>query len=87
MEFQVVSAKRLPHIKVGRSRLAFYIRKDFASIAGGLEARKTETGSMTLSSAALTALDLLRYLRAGCGIENIANVIKGLDLKSMPNSR
>ena len=78
MEFQVVSAKRLPQIKAGRSLIAFYFRKDFASITDGLEARKTETGSMKLSSAALTALDLLRYPRAGGGIDNIATVIKEL---------
>jgi predicted transcriptional regulator of viral defense system len=85
MEFQVVSAKRFPQIKAGRSRIAFYFRKDFALIAPGLEERKTETGFMKLSSAALTALDLLRYPRASGGIDNVATIIK--DLSPQINSK
>lgn len=78
MEFQVVTGKRLPRIKAGRSLIAFYFRKDMGSVAAGIEERKTDTGAMKVSSAALTALDLLRYPQAAGGIDNIATVLKDL---------
>jgi len=78
MEFQVVTAKRLPRIKAGRSLIAFYYRKDMASVAAGIEERKTDTGTMKISTAALTALDLLRYPQAAGGIDNIATVLGDL---------
>jgi predicted transcriptional regulator of viral defense system len=68
MEFQVVAPKRLPKIKV----------------ATGIEDRKTDTGTMRISSAALTALDLLRYPQAAGGIDNIATVLNDLAEKIDP---
>ena len=64
MEFQVVTAKRLPRIRAGRSLIVFYFRKDMEAVRAGVEDRKTDTGTMKISSAALTALDLLRYPQA-----------------------
>ena len=84
MEFQVISAKRLPTIRAGRSRLVFYFRKDVEAVMAGIEARKTETGTMKISSAALTALDLLRYPQASGGIDNVATVLSDLALKINP---
>ena len=84
MEFQVISAKRLPTIRAGRSRLVFYFRKDVEAVMAGIEARKTETGTMKISSAALTALDLLRYPQASGGIDNVATVLSDLALKIDP---
>lgn len=78
MEFQVVTAKRLPRIKAGRSLIAFYFRKDMESVAAGIEDRKTDTGTMKISSAALTALDLLRYPQAAGGLDSIATVLSDL---------
>ena len=78
MEFQVVSAKRLPSLRVGRSRIAFYFRKDMDAVAAGIEGRKTDTGTMNISSAALTALDLLRYPQASGGIDHVATVLSDL---------
>lgn len=78
MEFQVVTAKRLPRIIAGRSLIAFYFRKDMESVAAGIEDRKTDTGTMKISSAALTALDLLRYPQAAGGVDNIATVLSDL---------
>lgn len=78
MEFQVVTAKRLPKITVGRSRIAFYYRKDMVPVSPGIEERKTDTGSMKISSPALTALDLLRYPHAAGGLDNIATVLSEL---------
>ena len=78
MEFQVVTAKRLPRIRAGRSMIAFYFRKDMEAVTAGIEDRKTETGTMKISSAALTALDLLRYPQASGGMDNVATVLSDL---------
>src|SRR5271166_6811758 len=64
MEFQVVTNKKMPELHVGRSRIAFYYRKDMAPVPAGIEDRKTDTGRMKVSSVELTVLDLLHYPRA-----------------------
>ena len=84
MEFQVVSPKRLPSIRVGRSLMVFYFRKDMDGVKPGIEARKTDTGIMRVSSAALTALDLLRYPQASGGSDNVATVLSDLGQKIDP---
>lgn len=81
MEFQVVTAKRLPMIRAGRSLIAFYYRKDIDTVSEGIKDYKTDTGKMRISSAALTALDLLRYPQASGGIDNIATVLSDLGHK------
>ncbi|AUZ83683.1 type IV toxin-antitoxin system AbiEi family antitoxin domain-containing protein [Methylophaga nitratireducenticrescens] len=78
MEFQIVSAKRFPDIRAGRNLIAFYYRKDMAAVQTGIEERKTDTGMMKVSSAALTAFDLLRYPQASGGLDNIATVLSDL---------
>ena len=78
MEFQVMSAKRLPKIRAGRNRIVFYFRKNLERVTAGTEDRKTDTGRMRISSAALTALDLLRYPQASGGIDNVATVLSDL---------
>ena len=50
----------------------------------GLEGRKTDTGTMNISSAALTALDLLRYPQASGGIDHVATVLSDLGRKIDP---
>ncbi len=84
MEFQVMSAKRLPKIRAGRNLIAFYFRKNLEAVTAGTENRKTDTGTMMISSAALTALDLLRYPQASGGIDNIATVLSDLGQKIDP---
>ena len=81
MEFQVISAKRLPKIRAGRNLIVFYFRKDMEAVTPGIEDRKTDTGTMKISSAALTALDLLRYPQASGGIDNVATVLSDLRQK------
>ena len=78
MEFQVVTGKRLPRIRAGRSQIAFYYRKDMETVADGIEEHKTESGMMKVSSIELTALDLLRYPHASGGIDNIATILGDL---------
>ena len=84
MEFQVVSDKRLPQIRAGRNLLVFYFRKDMEAVTAGTEGRKTDTGAMRISSAALTALDLLRYPQASGGIDSVATVLSDLGQKIDP---
>lgn len=77
MEFQVVTAKRLPRTFAGRSLIVLYFRKNMEAVTTGIDDYKTDTGMMKLSSATLTALDLLRYPQATGGINNIATVLAG----------
>ena len=85
MEFQVISAKRLPKIRAGRNLIVFYFRKDMEAVTAGIEGRKTDTGTMKISSPALTALDLLRYRQASGGIDNVATVLSDLGQKIDPD--
>ncbi|MCY4014538.1 MAG: hypothetical protein OXG82_17695 [Gammaproteobacteria bacterium] len=78
MQFQVVCGKRLREIRAGRSVIIFYFRKAMDHPLAGVDDRKTDTGTMKISSAALTALDLLRYPQASGGIDNIATVLADL---------
>lgn len=78
MEFQVVSDKRIPPIRAGRSKMVFYYRKDLSAVSAGIEERNTDTGKMMLSSPELTVLDLLRYTQASAGIDNIITIIGDL---------
>ena len=78
MEFQVVCGKRLPEIRAGRNRIVFYFRRSMTPLAAGVEDHKTDTGSMAISSAELTALDLLRYPQASGGIDSVATVLSDL---------
>lgn len=78
MEFQVVTDRQWKPIRAGRSKLAFYFRKDMESIEQGIEQRKTDTGSMRVSSPALTALDLVRYPHASGGVSHAAGVLNEL---------
>ena len=84
MEFQVISSKRLPKIRAGRSLIAFYFRKDMDAVTAGIDGRKTDTGTMKISSPALTALDLLRYPQGSGGTDNIATVLVDLGPKIDP---
>jgi predicted transcriptional regulator of viral defense system len=78
MEFQIICGKRFSNIKAGRSLIAFYYRKDMEAVAAGIEERKTESGTMRISSVELTALDLLRYPQASGGIDNVATILMDL---------
>lgn len=78
MEFQIVTDKRLPEIRAGRSAIAFYYRKDMGAISEGIEEQKTDTGRMKVSSVELTLLDLVRYPHAAGGLDNIATIVSDL---------
>jgi hypothetical protein len=55
MEFQVITDKRLPKIRAGRSIISFFYRKNMASVASAVVDQKTDTGRMRVSSPELTA--------------------------------
>lgn len=84
MQFQVVTDKRLPKIRAGRSVLAFYYRKDMDEVVEGLEEHKTEAGFIKISGIELTMLDLLRYPHAAAGLDNIATVLGDLGSRFDP---
>jgi predicted transcriptional regulator of viral defense system len=78
MEFQIVTDRQWKPIRAGRSKIVFYFRKDIGALDVGIERRKTDTGSMRISSPALTALDLLRYRQASGGLDHAASVLNEL---------
>ncbi len=84
MAFQVVTDKRMPKIRAGRSIISFIYRKDMVRIADALIDHKTDTGRMKISSAELTALDLLRYAHVTGNIHSIATVLSDLAAKMRP---
>jgi len=81
MEFQVVTNRQLRKIRAGRSWITFHVRKDLESVRGGVVERKTDTGTMKLSSPELTALDLVRYIHVAGGIDAVATVLNDLGAK------
>jgi predicted transcriptional regulator of viral defense system len=86
MEFQIITSKRMPKIRAGRSIIAFFYRKDMERVARGVIEHKTETGQMKISSPELTALDLLRYGHAVGMIDSIAAVLSDLGPKINPEA-
>jgi predicted transcriptional regulator of viral defense system len=86
MEFQVVTNRQMRDVQSGRSKIAFYFRKDMSAIASGIQERKTDTGKMKISSVELTLLDLVRYPQASAGLDNILTVFWDLGPKLNPES-
>lgn len=84
MAFHVVTDKRMPKIRAGRSIISFVYRKDMARVADALADHKTDTGRMKISSPELTALDLLRYAHVAGTIDSIATVLSDLGSKMRP---
>ncbi len=81
MEFQVMTDRQLPRIRAGRSFIAFYFRKDLQPVLSAVESRKTDTGSMKISSVELTAIDLIRYAHAAGGLDTVATALNDLGEK------
>jgi predicted transcriptional regulator of viral defense system len=78
MEFQVVTNRQLKPIDAGRSRIVFHYRKDLDAVLSATIPHKTDSGSMRLASAELTAWDMLRYSQASGGTDQIATVLAEL---------
>lgn len=78
MEFQIVTDRQLPKIRAGRSYIVFYFRKEMEAVLPAVERRKTDTGSMAVSSVELTGLDLVHYGHAAGGFDAVATVLADL---------
>jgi predicted transcriptional regulator of viral defense system len=78
MEFQIMTDRQWKPIRAGRSKIVFYFRKEIDGLESGIERRKTDTGSMRISSPALTALDLIRYPWASGHLNHAASVLNEL---------
>ena len=63
---------------VGLAGLSVDMEMDAAT--AGIEGRKADTGTMKISSAALTALDLLRHPQASGGIDDVATILSDVSL-------
>lgn len=85
MEFQVITGKQLPRIRIGRSAIAFYYRKNMSAVTNAIEERKTDTGNMKVSSIELTLLDLIRYPHGGGGLDNVVTVLSELSDRINPS--
>ena len=81
MQFQIVTDKRIPKIRAGRSILNFLYRRDMQAVSTAINDHKTDTGRMKLSSPELTGLDLLRSVHAAGTIDSIASVLADLGAK------
>ena len=81
MQFQIVTDKRIPKVRAGRSIVSFFYRRDMQAVSTAIGDHKTDTGSMKLSSPELTGLDLLRYVHAVGTIDSIATVLSDLGAK------
>ena len=81
MEFQVVTDRQLRKIRAGRSWITFHFRKEMKSVYQGIIERKTDTGTMKVSSPELTALDLVRYIHVAGGVDAVATVLNDLGAK------
>jgi len=84
-ELHVVTTKRLPEIRIARTLIEFYYRKDMLAVASAVEQRATESGFMNVSSAELTALDLMRYPNAGGGLDAIPKILTELGARLDPD--
>lgn len=86
MQFQIVTNKRMPKIRAGRSILSFSFRKDMEAVSSALVDHKTDTGRMKISSPELTGFDLLRYAHGAGTIDSIATVLPDLGAKMKARS-
>jgi len=72
-EFQVVTDQPTRSAMVGRGRIRFFVSSVIDQMA--VKRVKTTTGTMRVSTPAATALDLVRYVRASGGYDNVATVL------------
>ena len=75
-EFQVITDRSVRPLTVGRTRIRFLASK-FVMKAAAANI-KTPTGSMRVSTAETTALDLVRFVRAAGHLGNVATVLAEL---------
>jgi predicted transcriptional regulator of viral defense system len=72
-EYQVMTDEPQRQIKVGRARIRFLVKRNIRGVS--TEERKTETGTVRVSTPEVTAIDLFRYPSAAGGLDNAATVL------------
>lgn len=75
-ELQVVTARPVRPLRAGRVRLRFFVKRSIDRVA--VVDMKTPTGTMRVSTAEATAVDLVRYPRAAGQLGNVATVLSQL---------
>lgn len=75
-ELQVVTLKPLPLLQAGNSRIRFLTKKWIKQTP--VQAVKTPTGFVQVSTPEATALDLLRYVRVAGHLDNVTTVLTEL---------
>jgi predicted transcriptional regulator of viral defense system len=75
-EVQVVTDRHVRHRRIGRQRLVF-VQSRRAGVAP-VEARKTPTGAVRISTPEMTLLDLVAYPKRAGGWGNIASLLPDL---------
>lgn len=75
-EFQVITARQLRPISVGRSRIRFFAKRDAETTS--IEIVNTPAGTVRVSTPEATALDLGRYASGAGYLDNVATVLAEL---------
>ena len=75
-EFQVVIKKNRPAILCGAVRVAFIARSNLAAVP--VESFNNPRGTVLVSTAEATALDLVGYMRRAGGLDRVAGVLSEL---------
>jgi len=72
-EYQVMTDEPQRQINVGRNRIRFLVKRNIGRAS--TEEKKTETGTLRVSTPEVTAIDLFRYTSAAGGLDNAATVL------------
>jgi predicted transcriptional regulator of viral defense system len=87
-EFQVVTDRPQRLVLAGRMRIRFLVKRHLQRAVTATT--KTETGAMRISTPEATAIDLIRYVSAAGGLNNIATVLaelaQGMDGQKLINA-
>lgn len=81
-EFQIITTKQLKPMEIGRAILKFYYKKEAGKAP--VQKMKSETGYFNVSSPEITALDLVKYVKAAGSLHNAATVLAELSQKIDP---
>lgn len=74
MTFQVMTQKKLRNINAGNQRIVFSCKNQFPS-SSFIKQKKTPASYFKISSAELTAVDLVRYIEASGHINHVSTVL------------
>lgn len=75
--FQVIAEKQIKNIKVKDLKIEFIVKSEIEPDKY-IQSKKTETGSVKVSSPELTCFDLVRYIFRAGGINNVATILQEL---------